>query len=150
MRKLAGAIVLFLLAAAGGSFARSDETIDQLIARAKVARVDQQPDLYMEIAQREFKSATDAYQADKIDEFGAAVGQIVKYSDSARAAALHSGKHLTKTEINIREIVIHLRDLKLNVDVDDEPPVQVAIDRLEGFRTQLQHAIFGTGSKSDK
>jgi hypothetical protein len=150
MRKLAGAIVLFLLAAAAGSFGRSDETIEQLIARANAARVDQQPDLYMEIAQREFKSATDAYQASKIDEFSAAMVQIVKYSDSARATALHSGKHVKNTEIKIREIAIRLRDLKLNVDVDDEPPVQAAIDQLEGFRTELLHAMFGTGSKSDK
>jgi hypothetical protein len=150
MRKLAGTIVLFLLAAAAGSFGRSDETIEQLIARANAARIEQQPDLYMEIAQREFKSATDAYQASKIDEFSAAMVQIVKYSDSARAAALHSGKRIKNTEIKIREIAIRLRDLKLNVDVDDEPPVQAAIDQLEGFRTELLHAMFGTGSKSDK
>jgi hypothetical protein len=104
----------------------------------------------MEIAQREFRSATDAYQASKVDDFGAAMGQIVKYSDSARAAALHSGKHVKNTEIKIREIVIRLRDLKLNVDVDDEPPVQATIDRLEGFRTELLHAMFGAGPKSDK
>jgi hypothetical protein len=150
MRKLAGAIALFLLAAAAGSFGRSDETIEELIARANAARVDQQPDLYMELAQREYKSATDAYQADKTGEFGAALGQIVKYSDRAHAAALRSGKHLTGTEIHIREIALRLRDLKLNVDVDDQPPVQAVIDRLEVFRTELQHAIFGTGSKTDK
>jgi hypothetical protein len=141
---------LFLLAAAGGAFGGSDETTEQLIARANAARVDQQPDLYMEIAQREYKSATDAYQADKINEFGAAVELIVKYCDSAHAAALHSGKHLTGTEIHIREIAGRLRDLKLNVDVDDQAPVQAAIDRLEGFRTELQRAIFGTGAKSAK
>ena len=150
MKKLVGTILLFLLVAAARSFGGSDETTEQLIARADAARPDQQPDLYMELAQRELKSADDEYKADKVEDFRAAVQQIVKYSDRARAAALHSGKHLTRTEIHIREIAVRLRDLKLNVDVDDQPPVQAAIDRLEGFRTELQHAIFGTGSKSDK
>jgi hypothetical protein len=150
MRKLAGTILLFLLVAAGASFGKSDETTEELIARADAARPDQQPDLYMEVAQRAEKSAVEAYKADKIEDFRAALQQIVKYSDKARSAALQSGKRVKNTEIKIREIAIRLRDLKLNVDVDDQPPVQAAADQLESFRTELLHAMFGTGTKSDK
>lgn len=145
MRRLVGAIVLMVLATA--SFGKSDETIEQLIAQANAARVDQQPDLYMKVAQRELRSAVDDYKANKVDEFGAAVEEVVKYSDSAHTAALHSGKHLKNTEIKIREIAIHLRDMQLNVDVDEQPPVQAAIDRLEGFRTELLHAMFGSKAR---
>jgi hypothetical protein len=147
MKKLVATIVLFLLAA-GSSFGGSNETIDELIARADAARPEQQPDLYMEVAQRELKSAPEAYKADKVEEFRIAVQQVVKYSDRAHSAALQSGKHVKDTEIKIREIAIRLRDIKLNVDVDDQPPVQMAMDQLEGFRTELLHAMFG--SKSDK
>ena len=146
MRKLVGAILLFVLAAATASFGKSEETIEQLIARADAARPDQQPDLYMKVAQRELRSATEAYKADKMEEFRAAVQQIVKYSDSAHSAALHSGKHLKSTEIKIREIAIRLRDIKLNVAADEQPPVQAAIERLEGFRTELLHSMFGSKS----
>ena len=146
MRKLVGAILLFLLAAAAASFGKSEETIEQLIARADAARPDQQPDLYMKVAQRELKFATEAYKADKLEEFRTAVQQIVKYSDNAHSAALHSGKHLKSTEIRIREIAKRLRDIKLNVDADEQPPVQAAIDRLEGFRTELLHSMFGSKS----
>src|SRR5713226_5781370 len=104
MRKLVGAILLFLLAAATASFGRSEETIEQLIARADAARPDQQPDLYMQVAQRELKFASEAYKAEKLEDFRAAVQQIVKYSDSAHSAAMLSGKHITPTEINIRKI----------------------------------------------
>ncbi len=148
MRKLVVTILLILLAAAGASFGKSDETTEELIARADAARPDQQPDLYMEVAQRAQKSAADAYKVDKVEDFRAALQQIVKYSDKARSAALQSGKHVKNTEIKIREIAIRLRDLKLNVDVDDQPPVQAAVDQLESFRTELLHAMFGT--KSDK
>ncbi len=65
-------------------------------------------------------------------------------------ASIHSGKHLKNTEIKIREIVIRLRDLKLNVDVDEQTPVQTAIDRLEGFRTELLNGMFGTKNQDKK
>jgi len=148
MKKLVATIVLFVVAAAGSSFGGSNETINELIARAEAARPDQQADLYMEVAQKALKSAPEAYKADKVEEFRAAVQQIVQYSDRAHLAALHSGKHVKDTEIKIREIAIRLRDIKLNVDVDDQPPVQTAMDQLEGFRTELLHSMFG--SKPDK
>jgi hypothetical protein len=149
MRKLVGAVVMLALAAGTGALGRTDETVEQLVARAKAERLDQQPEIYMEAAQLELKAATDAYKADKGDEFLAAVQQIVKYSDSAHAAAIHTGKHLKDTEIKIRELSLRLRDIKLNVDMDEQPPVQAAIDRLEGFRTELLQGMFGT-KKQDK
>ena len=136
---------MVLLVAATAVHGR-EETTEELIARADAARPDQQPDLYMQVAQRELKSATEAYKSDKMEDFQAAVQQIVKYSDSAHSAAMHSGKHLKNTEIKIREIAIRLRDVKLNVDIDNQAAVQAAIDRLEGFRTELLHSMFGSKS----
>jgi hypothetical protein len=57
---------------------------------------------------------------------------------------MHSDKHIKRTEIKIREISNKLRDLKLNVEVDEQPGVQAAVDRLEGFRTELLHSMFGS------
>jgi len=143
MRKLVGAIVVLALAAGAISYGR-DETIEQLIERADAARPDQQPDLYMQVAERELRSATEAYKADKPEDFRAAVQAIVKYSDTAHSVAIHAGKRVKHTEIKIREIALRLRDIKLNVDVDDQAPVQTAIDRLEAFRTELLHSMFGS------
>ena len=144
MRKRIGAILVFLLAAAVLSLGRKEETLEQLIARAEAARPDQQSDLFMQVAERELKSATDAYKASQWEQFRGALQDIVKYSDSAHSAAMHSNKRLKHTEIKIREISNKLRDLKLNVDIDDQPGVQAAIDRLEGFRTELLHSMFGS------
>ena len=145
MRRLVG-VILLLLAAGVASFGRAEETLEQLIARADAARPDQQPDLYMQVAERELKSATEASKSDNIEEFREAVQQVVKYSDSAHSAAMHSGKRLKRTEIKIRQIATRLRDVKLNVGADDQPPVQAAIDRLEGFRSELLHSMFGSKS----
>jgi hypothetical protein len=149
MRKIVGAILILVVVAATASLG-AEETTEELIARANAARADQQPDLYMEVARRELRAATDAFKAEKDTEFLAAVEQIVKYSDSAHVASIRSGKHLKNTEIKIREIAIRLRDLKLNVDMDQQPPVQAAIDRLEGFRTELLNGMFGTKNQDKK
>lgn len=36
-----------------------------------------------------------------------------------------------------------LRDIKLDVDPDDQPSVQSAVDKLEHFRAELFKAMFG-------
>ena len=144
MTKRFGAVLFCLLAATVCSFGRKDETIEQLIARAAAARPDQQPDLYMQVADRELKIAMEAYKANQWDQFRPALQLVVKYSGDAHSAAMHSDKHIKRTEIKIREISNKLRDLKLNVEVDEQPGVQAAVDRLEGFRTELLHSMFGS------
>jgi DNA-binding PucR family transcriptional regulator len=100
----------------------------------------------MEVAERELKLAVAAYKADKIDEGRESLQQIVKYADRGHTAALQSGKQLKHTEIKLRQIAGRLRDLKSNVDVDDQPLVQAAVDKLEDFRTEILKSMFGSKS----
>jgi len=143
MIKFAGAVVLVLLALMTLSFGRKDETLKELIARTEAARPDQQPDLYMEAADRQRKAAADAMKADRWEEFGSDLQDVVKYCDKAHTAAISTNKHIKNTEIRIRRISSYLKDIKLDVEVDDQPKVQTAIDQLEQFRTDLMRKIFG-------
>jgi hypothetical protein len=70
----------------------------------------------------------------------------VKYADKGHSAAIQSGKRLKHTEIKLRQVALHLRDLKLNVDVDEQPLVQAAVDKLEDYRTEILKAMFGSKS----
>jgi hypothetical protein len=144
MRMRVWALVLSLLAAAVLSFGRKEETLEQLIARANEARPDQQADLYMEVADRELKFAVEANKAGQSEALRSALQQIVKYSGNAHAIAVHADKRLKRTEIRLRAISSKLRDLKSNAEVDDQAPVQSAIDRVEDFRTDLLRAMFGS------
>lgn len=127
-------------------FARKEETLEQLIERAKAARPDQQAGLYMEVAERQVKSATDASRANQHDEFRIQLKSAVDSCDKAHAAALHANKHIKSTEIKLRRISSHLQSIKLDMDVDDQAPVQAAIDQLETFRTELLRGMFGSKS----
>ena len=60
---------------------------------------------------------------------------------------MRNNKRIKRTEIKIREISYKLRGMKLNVDVDDQPAVQDAIDKLEQFRNELFQSMFGSKSK---
>src|SRR5262249_50078524 len=139
----AGILILVLL---GGliSSAVKEESLEQLIARAQAAKPEQQPDLYMQVADRLLKSATESYKNNRREQFHAQLEDIVKYCDSAHSSAIHANKHVKRTEIKIRQIATRLRDIKLNVDAEDQKQVQSVIDRLETFRTELLRSMFGS------
>jgi hypothetical protein len=142
-RKVSG-IMVFLLAACLLSSARHEDSLNDLMAKADAAAAGQQADLCMEVADRELKASIDAYNGNKPTQGHAALDQLVKYSDKAHFAAIHSGKKLKPTEIKIRKLAEHLRDLKANADADDQPVIQAAIDKLETYRTDLLNSMFGT------
>jgi DNA repair photolyase len=139
-----GVVVVFLVAASLLSFGKRDETIEQLIARAEAASLQQQSDLFLEVAERELKLATEAFKVDKREEGRAALEQIVKYSDKAHSASIRSSKRIKHTEIKLRQISGRLRDIKMNVDVDDQAQVQATIGKLEDFRSELLKSMFGS------
>jgi hypothetical protein len=139
-------ILIHVLAAGLLCFGRQEETLAQLMARADASSSGQQADLCMEVTEREVKLALAAYKANKTDEARDSLQQIVKYADKGRSAAIQSGKRLKHTEIKLRQAALHLRDLKLNVDVDDQPLVQAAVDKLEDYRTEILKNMFGLKS----
>jgi DNA repair photolyase len=143
MRKNVG-VVVFLVAASLLSLGKRDETIEQLITRAEAAPLQQQSDLFLEVAERELKLATEAFKADKREEGRTALEQIVKYSDKAHSAAIASRKRIKHTEIKLRQISGRLRDIKMNVDFDDQAQVQATIGKLEDFRSELLKSMFGS------
>ena len=142
MGKYVRAVALVLLALTSALFAKKDEPLDQLIARANAANVEHQPDLFGEIAEREMNAAIDAFKANRSDELHSDLQQVVTYCDRAQAAAVQSKKHVKRTEIRIRQLSHRLRDMKPDVEPDDAPVVQSAIDKLEHFRAELLRSMF--------
>jgi hypothetical protein len=143
MIKLIGAVALLTVGLAVVAFGRKEETLQELIARAEAASPDQQANLYMEVAERQSKAVTEAVKANHQDDFRTSLQDVVKYCDKAHTAALQSNKHVKNIEIKIRKISGHLKDMKYDVEVDDQSQVQSAIDQLEKFRTELLHKMFG-------
>ena len=142
MIKSVGVFALVLLASVA-VFAHKPETLQELVARAESAKPDQQPKLFMEAAERQHKALADALKGNREDEFRTDLNEVVQYCGKAHTAAIASKKHVKDTEIGIRRISGHLKELKLDADVEDQPTVQKAIDQLEHFRTELLLSMFG-------
>jgi hypothetical protein len=140
------AMWLGAIVTASAFLAAKDETLEQLIIRAQAAQGGQQADLCVEVAERELKLTTDFYKDNKPEDGRVTLEKIVEFSDKAHSAAIKSSKRLPRTEIKIRKIVTRLRDLKRNVDVDEQDIVQKAVDQLEDFRTEILKAMFGVKS----
>jgi hypothetical protein len=138
-------IAVFILASSLLALAYKTETLQELIARAGSAKLDDQPSLYVDISERQLKSADELYSAGKSDDARAAVQDVVTYSEKAQSASIQSGKKLKNTEIALRKMAAKLRDIKRSLNFDDQAPVEAAADRLESLRTDLLTHMFGKG-----
>ena len=137
MIKFAALLSLVLLSLTATSFARKQETLQELVARAEAEKPDHQPKLYMEAADRQRKAAVEAMNAGRTDDLLADLKDVVKFSDKAHAIAIRLNKHLKDTEIRIRKISTHLKETKLDAGVDVQPAVQAAIDQLGQMIVQI-------------
>src|SRR5271169_6151708 len=143
--RLAIILAAILLATSVWALAYKTETMQELIARADAARIEDRPALYTEIAERQLKSADELYTAGKVDDAQAALKDVVTYSEKAHDASIQSGKRLKNTEIDFRKMAAKLRDIKRSLNFDDQAPVQAAADRLESLRTDLLSHMFSKG-----
>lgn len=122
--------------------AAKDETLAGLKARADSARPEDRPPLYVEIAHSQLRNADKLYNDGNVEQARAAVEDIVTYSEKARDSATQSKKHLKNVEISVRKMAEKLRDIRRTLNLEDQPPVDAAIRRLEDIRTTLLEAMF--------
>ena len=90
------------------------------------------------------RNADKFYVDGGIDKAGAAVDEIVTYSEKARDAAAQTKKHLKNVEIDVRKMAEKLRDIKRTLAFDDQAPIDQAIRRLEDIRTSLLKEMFAS------
>ncbi len=139
------AILVLVLAAAVLALAK-EESLQALKERAESAKPGDQPKLFLEVAEFQLKAADTAYQAGNADQGQQAVDDVAGYSEKAGSAAIASHKHMKKVEIKLRDMEHKLADMRRNVEFDDRPPLEAAINRMEKVRADLLKAMFGPKS----
>jgi hypothetical protein len=140
-------VLMLFVAISLAAFARNEESLDQLIARAESASQGERPALYIRIARRQAEVADKLYQEGQAEAGNSAVADMVTYSQKASDAAAATGKKMKDTEIALRKMAEKFRDVKRSLPFEDQAPVQQAIDRLEKMRTDLLAAMFGKNEK---
>jgi hypothetical protein len=144
MRLLSFFLLLFAFVWA---FAAKEETVDELKAHFANARPEDRPELGIRIAQHQLRNADKLYIEGKVEQAREAVDDIVAYAEKARDAATQTQKHLKNVEIDARKIADKLRDIKRTLALEDQPPVEQAIRRLEDVRTTLLKEMFAKKEK---
>jgi hypothetical protein len=143
-------VVIAVLALACSYGAAKDETVDELKARFESARPEDRAELAIRIAQSQLRNADKFYRDGKVDQAGAAVDDIVTYSEKARDAVTQTKKRLKNVEIDVRKMAEKLRDIRRTLVFEDQPPVIQAIDRLEDIRTTLLKEMFAKEEKEEQ
>ena len=141
LRRVGTLVLLFFLAASAlGS--EKGASLDELKAKAESASNKDKPRLFLEIAQRQLTEADQQYTLGDVDRGLAAVHDVTLYAERAAGAALDSGKHQKQTEIAIREMANKMEAIVRSLAIDDRPPVQAAVDRLQKIRDSLLTGMF--------
>jgi curli biogenesis system outer membrane secretion channel CsgG len=140
------AVLMIILAVCLPAVAK-EESVAELVQRAQSASQDDQPNLYIKIAELQLKAADKLFAAGNSPAAQAAVQDVATYSRKATDAAIETGKKLKKTEISLRKMADRLQDIKREVNYEDQAPVQSAVDKLEDMRTRLLNRMFGKKSK---
>ena len=139
------AVVLFLICWSSLLQASEKHSLDDLKARVEAANPDQKANLCVEIAELQANSADELFRKNDPEAARAAVNDVVSYSGQARDAATVTGHRLKSTEIAVRKVIHKLSDMKRQLSLDDQAPVQSAIDDLEKIRTDLLNRMFKGG-----
>jgi hypothetical protein len=150
MRRIIFCLFIIALALATAFRVPKDESIAQLKSRFDAARLEDRPELGIAIAQAQLRNADNLYNQGKEAEAREAVADIAAYTEKARDAAIETKKRLKNVEIDARKMADKLRDIKRTLAVDDQPPLETAIVRLEEVRTALLKEMFANDKKKEK
>jgi hypothetical protein len=148
MRRLA--LYLLLLALGSTCGAAKDATVAELKAHLESARAEDRPELCMQIARDQLRSADTLYKDGNVAQAAAAVDDVAAYSEKARDAATQTKKHLKNVEIDVRKMADKLRDIKRTLAFEDQLPVDRVIRRLEDVRTALLQEMFAKDKQKEK
>jgi|HubBroStandDraft_2_1064218.scaffolds.fasta_scaffold28425_2 hypothetical protein len=144
------ALTALLLALTVTHCAAKEQSLAELKLRFANAPPEEQPQLAIQIAQRDLRTADELYQNGKVDDARANVDELVSYCEKARDAALRTKKRIKNVEIDTRKIADKLRDVDRTLSFDDQPPVEQAIRRLEDIRTALLQEMFAKDEKKEE
>jgi|SRR6185312_3071283 len=124
------------------SAAAKDKSLEEMQQEAQSASLKEQPKLYIKIAQAQLHLADKAFSAGNSASAQVAVDNVGEFATKATDAAIESGSRLKKTEIDIRKMADKLRDIKRNLNFDDQAPVESVRNKLEDLRSKLLTSMF--------
>lgn len=141
------AVLSLLLLAVSAWADHHAPTVEDLKARIANASIGDRPALCLQLSEMQLAAAGRLYTAGDNDQAKAALTDVVAFAELTRDYSIQSHKHEKQSEIAIRKMVRKLNDLKHTVTLEDQPPLDDAINKLQRIRDDLLAAMFPKGNK---
>lgn len=124
---------------------------EELKARAEAATGDAAAELYAELVRRLIEVANDQFAQGEPGKGHQSVKEAVAAAEKARAAALGStSRKVKKTEIALRKAARRLDEIRRTLALDDRPPLEEAVNRIEQLRLQILNQMFAPRPKDNR
>lgn len=118
------------------------ESLEQLKARVTSAKAQDQPKIYVKIAELELDNLNAAFNGGDTQKGQTSLQDLTSACLSAAQTSVSTRKHMKQTEIALRKVADRLDQIRKGVEFDDRPPLEAANDRIEQARTELLNAMF--------
>jgi hypothetical protein len=121
-------------------------------AAAEVARLKEKADkmkeedrghTYSELCLQLAEQVNEQYNDGEPDKAVASVQEIVAYAQKVIDIAKQKDKKAKQSEINIRKCSRRLEEIKRTVNLEDQPPLDEAVKKLDAIREDLLKVVFG-------
>lgn len=140
MKTLRGLPVVFLLAAV---CAAQDSAPVDLQSKADAARGTECAQLSMQAARKSLEDADRLFRGDGAQAAHGAIDVSLHYAGRSVDCALEARKHVKNAEIDLRELIRRMNDVRQTLDAEDRTQLTQAVAELEKQRDRLLQALFG-------
>src|SRR3954471_14854822 len=126
-----------------------DQSLDTL---KEQARREDHPRLYAEVVRRQVDVANGFYTSGEIEKAQSAVAEIVSFTAKVLESAppIKDPRKLKDTELTLSKASHRLEEVRRSLSLEDQPPVQDAVQSIEKARRELLSMMFDKKKADDK
>jgi hypothetical protein len=140
MKKLCALPVVLLLAAVCAAQNNSQAELQQKADQARGAECAQ---LSMQAARKSLEDADRLFRGDGDQAAHGAIEASLYYAGRSVDCALEARKHVKNAEIELREFIRRMNDVRQTLEADDQMQLSQALAELEKQHDRLLRAMFG-------
>ena len=121
--------------------------IEELKAKAEHKGEADRGRIYADIARELVELANTQFNGGDSAKGQASIKEAVNYAEKSAASADEKGHGIKNAEITLRLTARRIEEVRRMVEVDDQPPLKEAVERLEQLRKLLLQRMFGEDKK---
>lgn len=103
--------------------------------------------IYADIAHELVELANNQFINGESEKGQASIKDAVNYAEKSANSADMKGHKIKNAEIMLRETARRIEEVRRTLDVDDQPPLKEAVNRIEELRKKLLQRMFGEDKK---